>query len=232
MRKEVVMSFDVVCSGCGAPSSPSVGICPFCKTVMAANDGKEKHSIDSFIKLYNDGKLERALGLGTEMYKAKPELKSDLAFVLTFAKVLIESEGPSSKIRSVLAEAHLVTPESVDVIDYLEIVEAKNNLKKGLNDTGEIALKNLLRRSPKNVHAHFVLGTHLFWMDNESATAIPHLETCVRLHPNFLRAWGCLAAIYRKMGNNQLAQMAFQKCATIETNQSMKEFFEKQARAS
>ncbi|MSP19165.1 MAG: hypothetical protein EXR74_06295 [Bdellovibrionales bacterium] len=131
-----------------------------------------------------------------------------------------------------MAEAHLATPENVDVIDYMEIVEARNNLKKGLNDIGEIALKNLLRRSPKNIHAHFILGTHLFWKDSESTMAIPHLETCVRLHPNFLRAWGCLGAIYKKMGNAQLAQMAFQKCAAIETNQSMKEFFEKQAKAS
>lgn len=38
------------------------------------------------------------------MHKSKPELKGDLAFVLTFVKVLIESEAPSSKIRSVLAE--------------------------------------------------------------------------------------------------------------------------------
>jgi len=132
----------------------------------------------------------------------------------------------------VLAEAHLAAPENTELTDYLEIVEAKNNLKKGLNDTGEMMLKNLLRRSPNNLHAHFILGTHLFWADNESTMVIPHLETCVRLHPNFLRAWGCLGAIYKKMGNGQLAQMAFQKYVTIETNQGMKEFFEKQAKAS
>jgi hypothetical protein len=54
----------------------------------------------------------------------------------------------------------------------------------------------------------------------------------VRLHPNFLRAWGCLGAIYKKLGNAQLAQMAFQKCAAIETNQNMKNFFLNQAKAA
>jgi len=197
---------------------------------MATSDGKSKNpSIDSFIKLYNEGKLERALSFGTDLYAARPELKTDLIFVIAFAKVLIEAEAPSSKIRSLLAEAHLVAPENADVLDYLEIVETKNRLKKGLGDVGKLALKNLIRRSPKNVHAHFILGAHLFWSDEESMMAIPHLETCVRLHPNFLRAWGCLGAIYKKMGNPQLAQMAFLKCAAIETNQSMKEFFEKQA---
>jgi predicted Zn-dependent protease len=226
------MSFEVVCSGCGAPSSPSVGVCPFCKTVMSVNDGKEKHTVDVFTKLYNEGKLERALSLGNEMYKSKPDLKSDLVFVITFSKILIESEAPSSQIKSLLAEAHLHTPQNTDISDYLEIVEARNCLKKGINDTGEMMLKNLLRRSPNNVHAHFILGTHLFWTDNESTMAIPHLETCVRLHTHFLRAWGCLGAIYKKMGNTQLAQMAFQKCATIETNQNMKDFFLSQTKTS
>ncbi len=225
------MSFTVICSGCGAPSSPSVGICPFCKTVMASSGGEDKQSLDVLIKLYADGKLERALSLGNAMYKEKPQLKKDLLFVLTFVKVLLDSEAPSSRIRSLLAEAHLANPESTDLADYLEILDAKNNLKKGLNDAGEVTLKNLLRRSPNNVHARFILGAHLFWSDSESAMAIPHLETCVRLHPNFLRAWGCLGAIYKKMGNPQLAEMAFQKCVELETDQNWKEFFQKQAKA-
>lgn len=116
-----------------------------------------------------------------------------------------------------------LAPSNSELIDYLEIVEAKGLLKNGPNDAGSLLLKNILRRSPKNVHAHFVLGAHLFWTDHEPSLAIPHLETCVRLHPNFLRAWGCLGAIYKKLGNHQLSQMAFQKCAAIETNPGMKD---------
>lgn len=226
------MSFDVFCKGCGAPSSPSVGICPFCKTVMVKNDGSNMKTNESFITAYKEGKLEQALSLGTEMIKIKPELKDDLFFVFTLVKVLIESEAPSSQIRSLLVQAHLSAPENTEFIDYLEIVEARNVLKKGFNDSGEIMLRNLLRRSPNNVHAHFILGAHLFWMDNQPTLAITHLETCVRLHPNFLRAWGCLGAIYKKIGNEQLAQNAFQKCLNIETNEKMKEFFQKQTKAA
>lgn len=224
------MSFDIVCSGCGAPSGPSVGICPFCKTIMSTADGKQNHSSDRFVKLYQDGKLEQALSLGDEMYRAQPDLKKDLMFVMTFAKTLIESEAPSSKTRSLLAAAHLENPENKDVLDYIELIEAKNILKKG-EDSGETMLRNLIRRSPQNIHAQFILGAHLFWVEENALMAIPHLETSVRLHPNFLRAWGCLAVAYRKIGNTQLAQSAFRKCAEIETDQRMKDFFEAQSKA-
>ncbi len=166
------------------------------------------------------------------MLKNSAELKSDLQFVITFSKILIETEAPSSQIRSLLAEATLHHPNNTDLIDYLEILEAKSGLKKGINDAGEMILRNILRRSPNNVHAHFILGTHLFWTDTESTMAIPHLEACVRLHPNFLRAWGCLGALYKKLGNLQLAKMAFDKCVQIESNPTMKEFFIKQAKVS
>lgn len=226
------MSFEAVCHNCGAPSGPSVGVCPFCKSVMTNSNEQEAAGTNNLLKLYNEGKIERALALGTTMLKSKPDLKSDIQFVITFVKVLIETEAPSSQIRGLLAEASLVAPDNKDLIDYMEIIEAKNGLKKGLNDSGEIILRNVLRRSPNNIHAHFLLGTHLFWVDSQSPMAIPHLETCVRLHPNFLRAWGCLGALYKKMGNAQLAKMAFEKCATIETNPSMKEYFIVQAKAS
>lgn len=226
------MSFESICHNCGAPSGPSVGICPFCKSVMVDATNSDGANTASFHKLYNDGQIERALAMGTTMMKSKPEIKTDLSFLLTYVKVLLETEGPNSQIRSLLAEGTLVAPDNRDLIDYAEIVEAKASLKKGLNDSGEMILRNVLRRSPTNVHAHFILGSHLFWAENEMASAIPHLETTVRLHPRFLRAWGCLGALYKKMGNSQLAKMAFEKCAAIETNASMKEFFVKQANAS
>jgi predicted Zn-dependent protease len=230
--KGIEMSFNTVCDGCGAPSSPSVGVCPFCKVVMAGSTADDNHTYGAFVKLYTDGNLERALNLGNEMLKSKPELKADALFVMTFVKVLIESEAPTSTIRSILAEAHLLSPANLEISEYLEVIEAKGLLKKGLNNAGELMLRNILRRSPQNVHAHFFLGANLFWGDNEPTMAIPHLETCVRLCPNFLRAWGCLAALYKKMGNSQLAQKAFQKCASIETNPNMKEFFESQGKAA
>ena len=226
------MSFEQVCSGCGAASGPSVGICPFCKTVMASpNDGnflQEK----SIIQLYEKGKLGLALVLAKKLYTEDPKSKKDVSFLILYAKILIDAEGPSSLINGVLSDAHFIDPTNADVLDYLELMEVRNYLKKGPNDIGEVQLKNLIRRSPKNVHAHFLLGTHLFWTDEMPQEAIPHLEICVRLSPNFLRAWGCLGAIYKKLDNPQLAMRAFQKCAELETEIRMKDYFLEQAKAA
>ncbi len=224
------MSFDSICHGCGAPSGPSVGICPFCKTVMSVAAGTDDPSIKTLAELHQRGQLERALCLGLEMESQKPAVKNDLSFVIPYVQILIESEGPSSKIRSLLTSAQMHHPENPELINYLEILAARSLLRKGPNDEGELMLRNILKRSPKNVHAHFILGAHMFWIDNESALSISHLETSVRLHPNFLRAWGCLGAIYKKLGNAPLSKMAFGKCAKLETNLKMKEFFETEAR--
>lgn len=223
------MSFEQVCSGCGATSGPSVGICPFCKTLMtSASDGNFQQE-KSISQLYEKGRLDLALVLAKKLYSEDPASKKDVGFLVLFAKILIDTEGPSSLIKSVLSEAHLIDPLNQDILDYLELMEIKKYLKKGLNDTGEVQLKNLIRRSPKNTYAHFLLGTHLFWTDEQPQMAIPHLEICVRQSPNFLRAWGCLGAVYRKLGNTQLAMRAFQKCAELETEIRMKEYFLQQS---
>jgi len=226
------MSFELICSGCGAASGPSVGICPFCKTVMlSANDGNYQQE-KSITQLYEKGQLGLALLLAKRLYSEDAASKKDISFLMLFAKILIESEGPSSLIKSALSDAHLLDPSDPNILDYLELTEIKRYLFKGPNDPGEVQLKSLIRRSPKNVHAHFLLGTHLFWTDEEPQAAIPHLETCVRLSPNFLRAWGCLGAIYKKLGNPQLAMRAFQKCAELETDTRMKNYFLEQAKAA
>lgn len=223
------MTFQIVCKGCGAPSSPSVGVCPYCKAIMSAGDNQDRQSITGLLKFYNEGKLDRALTLGSEMYKSKPELKKNLAFIICFVKVLIETEAPSSKVTGILAEAHVQFPENQEILDYLEIMESKYYLKNGRNDSSELMLKNLIRRSPKNYHAHFILGSHLFWSENDPASALPYLEACVRTHDKFLRAWACLGAAYKKSGQEQLAQKAFLKCSELEVDQKMREFFKAQA---
>lgn len=225
------MSFELICTGCGAASGPSVGICPFCKTVMTSPNDNNFEQQNSISQLYENGRLDLALTLAKKMYNYDPESKKDVGFLLLYAKILIVTEGPTSLIKSVLSEAYLFDPSNKDVLDYLELIEAKSYLKKGLNDTGEVQLQNLIRRSPNNLHAHFILGTHLFWADEQSQMALPYLETCVRLSPNFLRAWGCLGAIYKKMGNPQLAMRAFQKCAELEPETKMKEYFQQQIKS-
>ncbi|WP_413287926.1 tetratricopeptide repeat protein [Bdellovibrio sp. HCB337] len=219
------MSFELICSGCGAMSGPSVGICPFCKTVMASSDDKNSIQKSSIIKTYESGRLDQALSLAKKLYTNDEDSKKDADFLLLYAKILLDTEGPTSLIKGLLTEAHLLAPTHRDVLDYIELIEGKSHLKQGLNDSGEVLLKNLIRRSPQNIHAHFLLGTHLFWSEGQSQMAVPHLETCVRLSPNFLRAWGCLGVIYKKLGNAQLANRAFQKCADLELNSDMKTFF-------
>jgi tetratricopeptide (TPR) repeat protein len=230
-EREYKMSFELICSGCGAASGPSVGICPFCKTVMTSPNDKNFEQENSVIQLYEKGRLDLALSLAKKMYSNDPESKKDVGFLLLYAKILIDTEGPTSLIKGILSEAHLSEPSNKDILDYIDLMEAKGYLKKGLNDTGEVQLRNLIRRSSNNIHAHFLLGTHLFWADEQSQMAIPCLETCVRLSPNFLRAWGCLGAIYKKMGNPQLSMRAFQKCAELEPATKMKEYFLQQAKS-
>lgn len=225
------MSFEVVCSGCGAMSGPSVGLCPFCKTTMTSSEDKNFEQENSIAKLYQSGRLDLALSLSKKMYTDDLESKKDVGFLLLYSKILIETEGPSGLIKSILVEAYLLEPNNSDVMDYLELMEAKGSLKKGLNDSGEMQIKNILRRSPKNLHANFFLGTHLFWSDEQTILAIPYLETCVRLSPNFLRAWGCLGAIYTKMGNKQLALQAYNKCFDLESNSKMKEYFQREIKS-
>lgn len=221
------MSFELICPGCGAISGPSVGVCPFCKTILTSPHEKNSEQKSSINKIYESGRLDLALELAKKFYQTE-EAKKDFGFLLMYAKILIDTEGPTSHIKSNLMEAYLLSPNNQEVLDYIELIEAKRNLKKGLHDSGEIQIKNLLRRSPHNVHAHFIIGTHLFWTDEQPEMAIPYLETCVRLSPNFLRAWGCLGVIYQKLGNQQLAARAFQRCAELEPNIKMREYFEHQ----
>ena len=205
------MSFDAICSNCGAPSSPSVGICPFCKSVMTNKKSQDTPTITKIRELYDKGDMEKALVLARQAEKEKPKLLENASFVLLYVQILIETDGPSSKIRSLLTQAYLKEGENSQLSEYREIIEAKNNLSHVKNDIGEQALVNIIRRSPKNPHALFLLGSHLCWIENEYARAIQLLERCVVLRPNWLQANGCLAALYKKADNPTLAQKYIRK---------------------
>jgi tetratricopeptide (TPR) repeat protein len=222
------MSFKIICSGCGAPSGLAVGICPFCKSVMTEGSEQERASVEALTKLYAEGRNDRALALANEMFKNSPELIANPSFAMTFIKVLFECEAPGSHLRSVLAQAQLAFPGNPQIADYLEILDSKSFLKKSMMDPGEVMLMNVIRRSPDQVHAHFTLGAHFYWEEQEPLRAIPHLETCVRLRPVYLRAWACLGGVYHSLGNQQLAQNAFRKCLELESDPSVKEFFAEQ----
>jgi predicted Zn-dependent protease len=226
------MSFDLICSSCGAPSGPSTGVCPFCKAVLDAGAASESdRSLNDLKRLYREGALARALALGATLESSKPKLLENVSFLVLFAKILLESEGPTTKIKGLLGKAYALKSEDSEVTDYLEITEAKSMLVRDKDDAGEQRLKDLLRRSPDNVHALFFLGAHLFWMCDDSGTAIRLLERCVSRHPGFLRAWGCLGAIYEKLGNAPLSAKAFQRCVALESEPGMKAFFKSKVEA-
>jgi Tfp pilus assembly protein PilF len=115
-------------------------------------------------------------------------------------------------------------------MDYLELIEAKTTLTHAPGSDGENRLKALLRRSPQNVHALFLLGSHLFWTQGEQIQSMKLLEKAVQIRPKFLRAWGCLGSIYKKIGNLPLASRAFNTCLSLETDPEMKKFFKDQAK--
>ena len=223
------MSFDLACPKCGARSGPSVGICPYCKAVMSSAAAGVKEIAPGFAaikKYFDEGAMEQALALATAAEAQAQELSKNRDFQLLYARILIEIEAPSSKTRAVLNQILLKESGDIDALDYLAIVEARSKFSHAENDPGEMQLKELLKRRADLDLAHFILGAHLFWNQKETVHSVRYLETAVRLRPNFLRAWGCLGAIYAKMNNEPLASKAFQNCLRLEKEPKMRKYFQ------
>lgn len=222
------MSFEIQCQNCGALSSPSVGICPYCKAVLSG-PGAGDPTFKNIKALYEKGDLNNALSLAATIEKESPESLEKPEFVLLYSKILFEAEAPSSKLRALLQKAQLKYPENQEILEYLELVIAKGNLSHGKNDSGELSLKNILMRSPSNVHAAFLLGSHLFWVEKDPKAGLIFLEKCVKVRPNFLRALACLATVYRKIGAEAQAVRLYKRCVELESDQGMKALFVKMA---
>ncbi len=219
------MSFDIVCTNCGAPSSPAIGICPYCKSVMTTGVEKKFPAIGSIKKYFNDGQLEKALSLANALETQKPDSLKSKEFVLLYAQILLEVDGPSTKIKSLLNQSLIDNPSDPQLLEYLEVVEAESNLSREKDDAGEIALTNIIRRSPENVHALFLLGSHLFWIEKDAQRALKYLEQCVRFRTNFFRAKACLAAVYKALKMDDLAVRFCNECASKVLDPEMKKFF-------
>ncbi|NQZ02428.1 MAG: hypothetical protein HRT45_17355 [Bdellovibrionales bacterium] len=220
------MSFDIICNNCGAPSNPSTGVCPFCKSVMVSSKpSKESATVTRIRELYSKGKVDKALQMIRSAEEHKPKLLDNANFVILYVQILIEVDGPSSKTKSLIARCLLEQPDHAGLLEYLEIVDAESKLTKGLDDAGELELANVIRRSPKNVHALFLLGSHLFWVEKEQQRSVKLLERAYKQRPNFLRCTACLAALYVELGYPQFAKKLFRHCASLDSNKEMKKFF-------
>lgn len=220
------MNFETICQNCGALSSPAVGVCPYCKSIMVTDAEEEKQtpSISKIRSLLNEGDVDQALVLAQTLEAQKPDVAKNAGFALLYAQILIEVDASSSKIRSVLNHATVENPSDARLSEYLEIVEADSNLSHEKDDAGEVALANVIRRSPENAHALFLLGSHLLWVENDTQRSLAYLERCVRLRPNFFRAKACLAVIYKKLGLNGNAERLLNECAAKTSGQGMKDF--------
>ena len=224
------MSNELECPSCGALSSPSLGACPYCKSVLAPSKKIEKENpkVSAVKAYYSEGKLQEALFLGIKLWRENEKMKESANFLTIFAKTLFESEAYPAILNSVLAQNQFLKAPSPAVNEIKRVVHARARLEVGKNDFGELQLKEIISDNPKSAYAHFTLGTHLYFVEKDLRAAIFHLEEAVKHHPNFLRAWGCLGAIYRGLNKPQLATRAFKQAAKLETNKNMKKFFKDQ----
>ena len=214
-----------VCENCGAENNPSLVVCPYCRATIPQTGVQPDSSLAKIASLYAEGKVDKALQLIATLERERPKTENDAAFLVLYCKILFESEGPLGKLRILLGKAFVVAPANPEVMEYLEILDAREKFDLGMKEIGENTLKALLKRSPKNFHALFMLGTHLFWAKRDVDMAMHYLERCVLIRPTLLRAWACLGAIYKATGRKELSACAFRKCIELETNPQMRNYF-------
>lgn len=216
------MAFDLVCKNCGAPSGHSVGFCPFCKCPMSDVDSEHSASYEALLQSYTSGDSDLSVIQVNKLLEKKDELIEDTDLFLLTIKILIETEAPRTRVATLLAEAMMKHPSNEQIKLYYKIHQAKNSLRNQAFDEAEMILRNVLKADPKNVHANFILGSHLFWDEDKPQEAIKYLEACTSENTKFKRAWGCLSAAYGKIGNTHLSKKATEKFKELETSQLIK----------
>ena len=224
------MSFDLICENCGAISGPSVGVCPYCKTSFAqgAKEGAAHSEASSVMAAYEKGNLDEAFSLAQAAEQQNPKITEDPHFALLYARILIEVEAPKPRIKAILNKVILQDPRNESANELMQLVLAMSLFTKEQNDPGEQQMRAILKKNPNLDLALFLLGAHLFWVSGEMQESIRFLEQCVKMRPNFLRAWACLGSIYQKLGNKTLAARSFERCVDLEKEPQMKLFFMKQ----
>ncbi len=222
------MSFELICHSCGAASGPSVGICPFCKSVLVSEASKKASpALRRLRTLFQEGKLEEASLLAKEALKSKKELSENVEVLLVCAQILFEVEAPLAEPKSILAKASLIEPEHTGIQELLTLVQAKSAISYGNSFDGKKMLESILKSNPTNPHALFLLATYLNSKESNPILAMVYLEKALKSRPNFLRAWACLASISARTGQTHMAEKALIKVISLETNPNMKSFFNK-----
>lgn len=221
------MSFEVNCPNCGASSGPSVGVCPYCKTVLSTTE--VSCPVTTGIQdLYAKGHIEEALAQ-VHVIKDNEAQEGDPIFLMLAGKLSLEAESPSSQIKTFFAKALAIEgAHQKEAKLYLDMVTAKGMFRKGLNDPGEKWFNSQIPLFPNNPHLLFLLGSHTFWVDQETRNSAANLERCVQIRPTLARAWGCLFAIYQKLKDKPNMKRCIGKYAEISSDERTVAFMNEQ----
>ena len=117
-------------------------------------------------KEYKEGHIDKVLFDCDLLYRQKEKMQQNSNFLLLYVKVLLETKGQHPRLGVYFRGVLLNDPENFEALDYLDILEAKEELTEGVNDPGEQKLMRIIKRSPKNAYAYFLLGAICFgWIE-------------------------------------------------------------------
>jgi thioredoxin-like negative regulator of GroEL len=202
-------------------------VCPYCKTVLASTS-EQSPALSNLAKLYEQGKIEEALPQ-IHLLKQQEDMQSDATFLMLAGKISLEAESPTSQICTFFTQASMQDgPHQAEAKLYNEMMTARKLFKEGLNDPGEKWFNAQLALHPNNPHLYFLLGAHTFWVDQETRSSAANLERCVQIRPALARAWGCLFAIYKKLGDKSNMQRCIQHYSEISQDERTLEFMREQ----
>lgn len=143
------------------------------------------------------------------------------------AKVFIELQGFNVHAQCAIQQALMLDPAHEESLALQELANLHEELRDGLYESAETALRELIAKEPKNIYARFILGSHLFWKNGREEEVIELLEGAVKTRPSFLKAWQCLAMAYKKSQAFEKAEMAFQECLALDTDSQNQDFYTK-----
>lgn len=97
-------------------------------------------------------------------------------FFILAAKVEIEIHGFTKNVDQLLRQALKLAPFNDVALAFFKMSTACVDLKDGLYEKGEAALRECLAINSLRPYAGFLLGHHLFWKTNQTEQAIALLE--------------------------------------------------------
>jgi tetratricopeptide (TPR) repeat protein len=148
-------------------------------------------------------------------------------FFILAAKAEIELHGFTKNVDGYLRQALKLAPFNDVALAFFKMSSACLDLKDGLYEKGEATLRRCLKTSSIRAYASFFLGHHLFWKNGELAEAVELLEDATNLRDSFLKAWVDLGLAYKRSGQREKANSAFEKCLKLDRETVRRAFYER-----